>query len=638
VSQLGISRRRFTPRDGWVPIGVKALETNALTVVRSETNGLVVAGPGAGKTELLAQRACYLLQTGICPPPRQILAISFKKDAAANLQERVRRRCGEGLARRFHSLTFDAFSKSLIDRFSRALPEEYRPSSDYIINFDIQKKCRDYLDILVGNTTGLTLRDVSGISPDRFYKGEFLGRALPIVTAEPQSIENRAAAVLWSHLLTGGQKSQLDFNMIGRLAELLLRSNPLLLKALRQAYSHVFLDEFQDTTRIQYALTRSLFWNSQAVLTAVGDTKQRIMAWAGALERIFQVYRDDFQAEVHGLVMNYRSAPKLVRMQETLIAAIEPGTVAPKAADDGKNGEGECRILLYPSHEREAAHLAEMAVDWVFGENLKPRDLCILTRNKPADYTGKLIQEFAARGVKARVETDLQDLLVEPLVIVALDTITLATCGKNRIAWTALISLICGIRGVDDADPKVRKIEREMKAKFAAIGAALAAPECDLKELRKQLADFFEFVGLDAFRRLYPQYLQGDYLRERFRDFTNKLWEYFQTAGNWPQSLSDMIGEDTVPIITVHKSKGLEYHTVVFMGLEDSAIWNFASQSDEEKRAFFVAFSRAKKRVLFTFCEKRAKGNGHPIKQTRRSIGELYRLLASAGAQDERID
>ena len=75
--------------DVWCPIGVSSLECAALNAVRATTNTLVVAGPGAGKTELLAQRACYLLQTGMCSSPRQILAISFKRDAARNLAERV---------------------------------------------------------------------------------------------------------------------------------------------------------------------------------------------------------------------------------------------------------------------------------------------------------------------------------------------------------------------------------------------------------------------------------------------------------------------------------------------------------------------------------------------------------------------
>lgn len=71
--------------DDWRPIGVNDLEPAAWAALRCSSNAAVVAGPGAGKTEFLAQRACYLLQTGLCPAPRRILAISFKTDAAKNL-------------------------------------------------------------------------------------------------------------------------------------------------------------------------------------------------------------------------------------------------------------------------------------------------------------------------------------------------------------------------------------------------------------------------------------------------------------------------------------------------------------------------------------------------------------------------
>lgn len=75
------------------------------------------------------------------------------------------------------------------------------------------------------------------------------------------------------------------------------------------------------------------------------------------------------------------------------------------------------------------------------------------------------------------------------------------------------------------------------------------------------------------------------------------------------------------------------------MGLEDSALFKFAEQSDEEKRAFFVAFSRAKQRVLFTFCEKREtrgrSGSRSVSLQSRKQIGVLYELLAAAGVEEE---
>src|ERR1035438_7657180 len=94
----------------WKPEGI-ILEPSALTAVKSQENTLVIAGPGAGKTELLAQRACFLLQTGLCPPPYRILAISFKREAAENLKARVILRCGRELAARFDSMTYDACAK-----------------------------------------------------------------------------------------------------------------------------------------------------------------------------------------------------------------------------------------------------------------------------------------------------------------------------------------------------------------------------------------------------------------------------------------------------------------------------------------------------------------------------------------------
>src|SRR3954467_5618048 len=115
---MALLLRRVDPKQ-WHPVGIDALEANALDVVQSTDNRSVIAGPGAGKTELLAQRASYLLQCGISQSPRRILAISFKRDAATNLSARVKRRCHPDLAYRFDSLTFDAFAKGLVDRFGQ---------------------------------------------------------------------------------------------------------------------------------------------------------------------------------------------------------------------------------------------------------------------------------------------------------------------------------------------------------------------------------------------------------------------------------------------------------------------------------------------------------------------------------------
>ena len=123
-------KSNWISKEDWYPASGFKLEVEAMNTVINDKNTLVVAGPGAGKTELLAQRACFLLQTNICKFPKKILAISFKKDAAENLKERVELRCGKELASRFESKTYDAFSKEIVDRFKNSLDESYRPSNN----------------------------------------------------------------------------------------------------------------------------------------------------------------------------------------------------------------------------------------------------------------------------------------------------------------------------------------------------------------------------------------------------------------------------------------------------------------------------------------------------------------------------
>ena len=76
--------------------------------------------------------------------------------------------------------------------------------------------------------------------------------------------------------------------------------------------------------------------------------------------------------------------------------------------------------------------------------------------------------------------------------------------------------------------------------------------------------------------------------------------------------------------MTIHKSKGLEYHSVIFIGLDDDAWWSFPSDQFEATAGLFVAFTRAKQRVLFTYCAQRG---------TKTKIAPLYRLLKESGVK-----
>jgi DNA helicase II / ATP-dependent DNA helicase PcrA len=210
----------------WKPADDMVLEPNALVIATHSENNLVVAGPGAGKTELLAQKASYLLQTNTCSFPFKILAISFKRDASYNLKERVRLRCGDELSRRFDSLTFDSFAKQLLDRFKQALPKEYKISSEYDVVLSDQAILEYYRaeDVDYFNTT------------NRDFILSLHSMQMP--HTNNNTGENIRKEV-WTRMLAASP-SKLSFKMIMRLAEYIINTNPKIKQYLQQTYQYIF--------------------------------------------------------------------------------------------------------------------------------------------------------------------------------------------------------------------------------------------------------------------------------------------------------------------------------------------------------------------------------------------------------------
>ena len=191
--------------------------------------------------------ASALASSGIAPPPRRILAISFKRDAATNLAARVRQRCHRSHAGRLDSMTFDAFAKSLVDRFGQALPERWRPRPDYELMFPNDTAFRGFLFQDVGTPPKAigSYADLQAISIKTFERSLLVGSPLPVLGWPDPTVGQWAADRFWQSSLHEGKKTFLSFPMIGRLAELLLRVNPMARDALRLTYSHLFMDEFQ---------------------------------------------------------------------------------------------------------------------------------------------------------------------------------------------------------------------------------------------------------------------------------------------------------------------------------------------------------------------------------------------------------
>jgi hypothetical protein len=107
-----------------------------------------------------------------------------------------------------------------------------------------------------------------------------------------------------------------------------------------------------------------------------------------------------------------------VAIQTQIIASLEAASPAPRAADSGIGGEGECRLLEFIDDVVEARMLAGLITGWIHIDGVRPADICILVRQLPDVYTAALREELSARGAAARVQNDL---LAEPLTKATLD-------------------------------------------------------------------------------------------------------------------------------------------------------------------------------------------------------------------------
>lgn len=620
--------------DDWRPSGVDGLEPNAVLVVRSADNRSVIAGPGAGKTELLAQRAAYLLQTGGAAAPQRILAISYKRDAATNLAARVRARCHHSHAARLDSLTFDAFAKGLVDRFGQVLPDRWRPRSDYEILWPTDALYRGFLTQQAGTPPPQigTVANVQAISVKAFERHHLVGSPLPVDGWVNPTVGQWAADRFWQGALRGGQTSLLSFPMIGRLAELLLRLNPMARDALRLTYSHLFLDEFQDTTQVQYDLVKTIFLGSGVLITAVGDNKQQIMRWAMAMDDPFGAFDADFGAIRTPLYNNYRSSPELVRIQHLLAKALDQNAVQPVSKTHTTITGEACTIWDFRTADIEAARLAAFIASEMKTHALGPRDFVLLVRQRADRYFAVLEPKFRAAGIALRNEASkvgditLQELLPDEVSTLLVCVLRLAMTVRAGRHWTDCQEAIGALRGInpDDSATQARSAGELDRFVTNLRGRYPVPPTTDAVAAALS-AEIVNFIGRDRLLAAHPAYAQGGWLDKIVGAATLHLGASSQVAKNWIDALDAYEGLHAVPLMTIHKSKGLEYHTVIFVGLDDEARRrSFEEDRVEATAGFFVAFTRAKQRVIFTYCAQRG---------TRRAIAPLYQLLLDAGVK-----
>lgn len=345
----------------------------------------------------------YLLQTGTCPAPRRILAISYKRDSAKNLQRRVAARVPDE-AHRFASMTFDAFTKGLVDRFARSLPAVWGlDPTAYEVKFWTDRMVRDFLTTLAGSAPHGLRRDLFALPANRFLADVVGTWPLPTeADVAPAAASEFAAWSWWKEQYLGLPTPAVDFTMLNRLAELVVRTNPRLLRALRATYPFVFVDEFQDTTGAQITFLQTVFGYPGIVTTAVGDSKQRIMRFAGALEDAMGRYEKDFRARRFELTWNFRSSADLVAAQHHVASQLEPAVVRAVSKARAEVGHVPLSIWTYDNAGRQAGHIAQWIADDIATSTRVAADFALMARQKVADLEPLLAAALNGRGIALR--------------------------------------------------------------------------------------------------------------------------------------------------------------------------------------------------------------------------------------------
>jgi len=536
----------------WTPIDGLTLEPNASKAVTALKNMVVSAGPGAGKTELLAQRADFLFRTGHCRYPQRILAISFKTDSARNLSKRVRKRSGDQYAERFDSMTFDAFAKMIVDNYRVALSDEYQLNEDYEIDTDVKD--------------------------DDF------------------------------------QHDRTNFHQLIKRACQILDQNPYALYGLRQTYSYVFMDEFQDTTKLQYDMVKRIFQDSSSIVTAVGDTKQTIMEWAGALPGIMEKYKTDFDANVVQLYQNFRSLPRLRRAQRNVISTLNP-TIASSAEAISGDG-GVIQICPYTSDIEEAEDLTNKIQRWL--ENgTNPNEIAVLVRQQPNYVAQPIMHALQEKGIAYCNEDKLQDLLVEPAVAVIFNFLRVVIKGADPEAYIALKQFAELVSVTELAAQRLDRQLTELISQATQKVHSSGFKNSDHDAWKTLLNGLWKIFPDALFRSLSRSYHQGTRLQEVKQQAYQAFFDELRVDDGPNQALRRLSGEDAIRILTIHKSKGLEFEKVIVLGVEEQLFWSKSrdyvdntSIPRELLHVFFVAISRAKHELVLTSASTRRTPEG----------------------------
>ena len=586
---------------------------------------LVLAGPGSGKTRVLAVRVARILEES---DGASVLALTFTNKAAAEMRERVEQLLGHR-ADRARLCTFHAFAADVLRQHGSHVG--LRP------DFMLLTQDEDRLAVLDEAAAGLP-DDAAPLPTDRWnllrlvdrlfaesYDG---GTDVPVPVRTPAWLSRLHER--YCRALVAGNR--LDFGSLLHFARRLLQEKPGVARVVRLGWTHVCVDEFQDTNRAQYDLLRLLAPERRHALFVVGDDDQIIYQWNGASPERLVALRRDYDVGVVQLPECYRCPASIVAIANRLIVHNEcraPGkSVLTSAAGTAHDDDG-VRYGAFASPEDEAAFLPRDIRD----RRLDAADCVVLGR------TSKLL----ARAAEALDGADVPACLMRrktdfesPAVRVLVEALRLANARHDRevlrrlcLAWeglsgaaleTAAVAAAAALSGGDFLRAWADAAAARPSGRFAGA----------LERLRTDLVDALAFPSVvDWFLECgWKAWSAPDGNEDRELAGELEVWRNLhhgvvhEYGGNVTLNVylqrMDLASKAPVPkpgavrCMTVHGAKGLEFRHVYLIGMAQEVFPSFQAlrkgkrsrELEEERRNCFVAITRAERTLTLTRAER----------------------------------
>lgn len=616
---------------------------------------LILAGAGSGKTRVLTRRLAYLVAARGVDPER-ILAVTFTNKAAGEMRERVDRLLGDAAGDLWIG-TFHSICLRIIKRHAASLG--FRGPVTVFDADDQLSLVREILKESDFGESGLKARDL--LSAISFAKNRML---TPEEYDEgPGRPARRRVAQIWrSYERRLREQDGVDFDDLLLLALRILNESPEIGDRYANRFLHVLVDEYQDTNRVQFHLVHRLA-QVHGNICVVGDDDQSIYRWRGAdVTNILDFERHFPSAAVLRLEQNYRSTGAILGVANAVIR--HNASRKAKTLWTANEGGDPVRLHLADDEEQEARMVARTLRD-AMRAGMQASDAAVLYRTHAQS---RPIEDALIRGeVPYRVlgglsfyqRREVKDLLAYLRVLVnPRDEISFrrVLTAPRRGAGETTIDRVVSEGRERSTDLLTAAVEA---AGWGVPGRGLGA----LAETGRWLQDLALRVDEAPHRLLEEIVRHVDYAgwlrsqgesdwEDRFAHVVeliegaesyegseegSTLAGYLEQVALYAQTDTLGSGGDRVTLMTVHNAKGLEYDAVFVTGLEEGLFPHISSLSDpeemeEERRLFYVATTRARKRLILSASRQRRRINFAGLSEMSRFLREIpAELLAVDG-------